>query len=98
MKFFKVINMKKILIGLFILVGLCSCTDTNDEINDTNDEINKQYLVEEKIKCWDETYKIVISDLETKRLRVIHVGKYTYKITNPGDTITIKRNTPYTSF
>lgn len=91
MKFFKAINMKKILIGLFILVGLCSCTDTNDEIN-------KQYLVEEKIECWSKIYKIVISDLETKRTKVIHVGEYTYKITNPGDTITVKKKIPYTSF
>lgn len=80
--------MKKVLIGLLFLLGLCSCCSgsKNTEMKDTD------FLVEEKYMTWNGWYSLVISDLETKSTRTIQVGEYTYESTNPGDTITIKNN------
>lgn len=78
--------MKKVLIGLLLLLGLCSCYSgsKNTEVKDTD------FLVEEKYMSWTGGYYFVISDLDTKVTHTISVGEYTYKITNPGDTVTIK--------
>ena len=80
--------MKKVLIGLLFLLGLCSCCSgsKNTEMKDTD------FLVEDKYQSWAGGYYIVISDLGTKDTYTISVGAYTYEITSPGDTVTIKNN------
>ena len=81
--------MKKVLIGLLLLIGLCSCNESrcySSKMEDTD------FLVEEKYMTWNGWYSLVISDLETKSTRTIQFGQYTYESTNPGDTITIKNN------
>lgn len=80
--------MKKVLIGLLLLLGLCSCYSgsKNTEMKDND------FLVEDKYQSLVGGFYIVISELDTKVTHTINVGEYTYKITNPGDTVTIKNN------
>lgn len=78
--------MKKILISLLAIFCFCSCCNNTTPIE--HGEV--KYLVEEKYMTIGGWHEFVVSDLNTKETRNIRVGEYTYKITNPGDTLTLK--------
>ena len=78
--------MKKVLIGLFLLIGFCSCGSNCD-----TEPTEVKFLVEEKWHSGvDGYYRLMISDFGTKDVKSIKVGKYTFENTNPGDTLTLK--------
>ena len=74
--------MSKRIIAFLLCLCLLSCNTPKGEY---------KYLVEEKYQTLDGGgYRIIISDINTKYLRNIGVGKYTYEHINLGDTLIIK--------
>lgn len=73
--------MSKRIIAFLLCLCLLSCNTPKGEY---------KYLVEEKYQTLGGMNRIIVSDINTKYLHTINVGKYTYEHINPGDTLIIK--------